>query len=122
MLNAAESVGRLPRISLIREGGEGSEVVIRGMAPQYNEVTIDGVQMPGNITPNSNQLPGNTPSNLVQSSDFGDRATDLSMISSNMLGGIEVIKEITPDMDAAVLGGVVNFDLRKAKSGLTARL
>ena len=120
MLMRLKSVGRLPGISLIREGGEGSEVVIRGMAPQYNEVTIDGVQMPGNITPNSNQLPGNTPSNLVQSSDFGDRATDLSMISSNMLGGIEVIKEITPDMDAAVLGGVVNFDLRKAKSGLTA--
>jgi TonB-dependent receptor len=117
--NAAESVGRLPGVSLIREGGEGSEVVIRGMAPQYNEVTIDGVQLSGNITPNSNQLPGNIPTNSTQSSDYGDRATDLSMISSNMLGGIEVIKAITPDMDASVLGGVVNFDLRKAKSGLS---
>ncbi len=37
-------------------------------------------------------------------------------ISSNSLGGIEVIKAITPDMDAAVLGGVVNFDMRKALS------
>ncbi len=46
---------------------------------------------------------------------LGDRGVDLSMISSNMLGGIEVIKAITPDMDAAVLGGVVNFDLRKAE-------
>jgi hypothetical protein len=44
----------------------------------------------------------------------GDRASDLSMISSGMLGGIEVIKAITPDMDATVIGGVVNFSMRKA--------
>jgi outer membrane receptor for ferrienterochelin and colicin len=103
--NAAESVGRLPGVSLIREGGEGAQVVIRGLAPQYNQITIDGVELPGNVASNSSSN---------QSSDIGDRATDLSMISSNMLGGIEVIKAITPDMDASVLGGVVNFDLRKA--------
>ncbi len=34
------------------------------------------------------------------------------MISSSMLGGIEVIKAITPDMDAALIGGVVNVDLQ----------
>jgi TonB-dependent receptor len=114
--NAAESVGRLPGVALVREGGEGSQVIIRGLAPQYNQVTIDGVQLSGNVTPHSNQLSGNIVTSDIQSSDFGDRSTDLSMISSNMLGGIEVIKAITPDMDAAVLGGVVNFDLRKAKS------
>ena len=36
------------------------------------------------------------------------------MISSSMLGGIAVTKAITPDMDAAVIGGVVDFALRKA--------
>ncbi len=107
--NAAESVGRLPGVSLIREGGQATQVVIRGLAPQYNQVTIDGVQMPGNVNP------GN-PSDLAGSSNFGDRAVDLSMISSSMLGGIEVTKAITPDMDAAVLGGVVNFSLREAQT------
>ncbi|MCL5021451.1 MAG: carboxypeptidase-like regulatory domain-containing protein, partial [Bacteroidetes bacterium] len=43
--NAAESVGRLPGVSLIREGGEGASIVIRGLAPQYNQILIDGVQM-----------------------------------------------------------------------------
>ncbi len=103
--NAAESVARLPGVSLIREGGEGSQVVIRGLSPQYNEITIDGIQLPGNVV-------SNDPNS--QSSLIGDRATNLSMISSSMLGGIEVIKAITPDMDAAVLGGVVNFGLKKA--------
>ncbi|MHB8581376.1 MAG: TonB-dependent receptor, partial [Ignavibacteriaceae bacterium] len=93
--NAAESVGRLPGVSLVREGGEGSQVVIRGLAPQYNLVTIDGVQIPENVS--------------------SSRAVDLSMISSSMLEGIEVTKAITPDMDAAALGGTVNFKLREAK-------
>jgi len=97
--NAAESVGRLPGVSVLREGGEGNQVVIRGLAPKYNEVLVDGVPM--------------------ASTDVGDRGTDLSMISSNMLEGIEVTKAITPDMDAAVLGGTVNFKLREAKAAPT---
>ena len=36
-----------------------------------------------------------------------------------MLEGIEVSKTVTPDMDAAVFGGTVNFDIRKAKETST---
>ncbi|HUI29517.1 MAG TPA: TonB-dependent receptor [Candidatus Acidoferrales bacterium] len=93
--NAAESVGRLPGIFLVREGGEATQVIIRGLAPKYNQIMIDGVEM--------------------APTDAGDRGTDLSMISSSMVEGIEVTKAITPDMDAAVLGGIVNFDLREAQ-------
>lgn len=107
--NAAESVGRLPGVSLIREGGQATQVVIRGLAPQYNQITIDGVQMPANVTPSN-------PSDLNSAYSSGDRGVNLSMISSSMLGGIEVTKSITPDMDAAVLGGVVNFNLREAQT------
>ncbi len=94
--NAAESVGRLPGISLVRSGGEATQVVVRGLAPQYNSITVDGVALP--------------------STNANDRGTDLSMISSNSLEGIEVFKTMTADMDAAVLGGTVNFDIRHAKS------
>jgi TonB-dependent receptor len=110
-VNAAESVSRLPGVSLIRTGGEGSKVVIRGLSPQYNQITIDGVEQPSNVNSANNltilQEPG--PLDVL-----GDRGMDLSMISSSSLGGIEVIKAITPDMDASVIGGVVNFDMRKA--------
>ena len=41
------------------------------------------------------------------------------MISSNMLEGIEVTKAITPDMDAEVLGGTVNFTLKEASATAT---
>ena len=43
--NAAESVGRLPGVSVTRSGGEGNQVVIRGLSPKYNEVMINGVAM-----------------------------------------------------------------------------
>ncbi|MDR3626516.1 MAG: TonB-dependent receptor [Ignavibacteriaceae bacterium] len=94
--NAAESVGRLPGISILRSGGEGDQVAIRGLAPQFNEVEINGVRM--------------------ASSNSEDRNTDLSMISSDMLEGIQVTKTVTADMDANVIGGVVNFELREAKT------
>ncbi len=92
--NAAESIGRLPGVYITRVGGEGTQVVVRGLAPKYNVITIDGVRM--------------------ASSNPGDRSADLSMISSDMLQGIEVFKTITADQDADVLGGTVNFKLREA--------
>jgi TonB-dependent receptor len=98
--NAAESVGRLPGVYLLRSGGEGYAVSIRGLQPKYNKVLIDGVEMP------------------ASSSD--DRSVDMSMISSDMLSGIEVYKTVTPDMDAAVLGGTVNFQIREAKQSPTS--
>jgi len=88
--NAAESVGRLPGISIIRSGGEGNSVVIRGLSPGYNLITINGERMP---------------------------TGNLSMISSEILAGIEVTKSLTPDQDPAVFGGTVNFTLADAPGG-----
>ncbi len=93
--NAAESVGRLPGVSVLRNGGEGNKIVVRGLAPKYNQIKINGVAM--------------------SSTEPGNRSSDLSMISSNMLEGIEVSKTVTPDMDANVIGGVVNFELKEAR-------
>lgn len=93
--NAAESVGRLPGVYLVRSGGEGTKLAVRGLAPQYNQIMIDGVQM--------------------ASTSSSDRSVNLSMISSSSLSGIELYKTATPDMDAAFLGGVVNFKLREAR-------
>lgn len=114
--NAAESVARLPGVSLQREGGEGARVVIRGLSPQYNRITIDGVELPANSTSNDPEDHKSEYRAEESLSLTGDRATNLSMISSNMLGGIEVIKAITPDLDATVLGGIVNFSMRKAEA------
>ncbi|MBW7886781.1 MAG: TonB-dependent receptor [Bacteroidetes bacterium] len=93
--NAAESVGRLPGMSVLRSGGEGQQVVVRGIQPKYNNITIDGIKM--------------------ASTNADDRSVDLSVISSEMLEGIEVTKTVTADQVADVIGGTVNFRMREAK-------
>ena len=96
--NAAEAVARVPGVSIRREGGEGNKVVIRGLSPKYNKITVNGTNL--------------------AATDADDRSTDLSMISQYMLEGIEVTKAGTPDQEADVLGGTVNFKLKKAKPGI----
>lgn len=100
--NAAEAIGRLPGISTLRSSGEATQVVIRGIAPQYNLVSID------NIT--------------LASTQKYNRAVDLTMISPYMLESIDVYKAITPDMEANAIGGIVNMQLREAPSGLHSDL
>jgi hypothetical protein len=93
-VNAAESVGRLPGVSIQRDGGEASKIAIRGLSPKFNNISINGVKLP--------------------STGSGDRSVDLSLISSSMLDGIEVSKAVTPDMDADAIGGTVNLRMRTA--------
>ncbi|MCB9249438.1 MAG: carboxypeptidase-like regulatory domain-containing protein [Ignavibacteriales bacterium] len=102
--NAAESIGRLPGISLIRSGGQATKVVIRGISPEYSQITMNGVPIPSN----------------EGGSEFGGgRGIDMRMISSSSLDGIEVFKTNTPNMDAAVLGGTVNLGIRKARKSVS---
>ena len=96
--NAAESVARLPGVSIIRSGGEGQQVAVRGLSPQYNVMMVNGVRM--------------------QSTDRDNRSVDLNMIAPNVLSGIEVTKALTADMDADAVGGTVNLKIGKAAEGL----
>lgn len=95
--NAAESVGRLPGISIQRDAGEGTKLIVRGLSPKFNSVTVNGQRIPA--------------------TDAQNRSVDLSMISSDMLAGIEVFKALTPDLDADAVGGTVNFQIKKADEG-----
>jgi TonB-dependent receptor len=92
--NAAEALGRLPGVSLKRNSGEADKIVIRGLSPKYNNVTIEGVKM-------------------ASTSDY-DRSVDLSLVQSEILAGMEVSKSLRPDMDADALGGTVNLRLQEA--------
>ena len=100
--NAATALSRLPGVSLMN----GDQVVIRGLQAKLNQVLVNGIELPPtDMSPSSTNV-------------TSTRATNLGFISSNLLDGIEVIKAITPDMDANTIGGVVNLKLREAPTGL----
>jgi len=94
--NAAESIGRLPGVSIIRSGGEASKIILRGLSDKYTSVTIDGVRM--------------------ASTDVESRGLDLSTISQNSLAGIELYKALTSDKEADAIAGSVNLVTKKAPS------
>ncbi len=112
--NAAASIGRLPGVSTLQSSGEANKVVIRGLAPKYNQITIGGVSL---ASTGSDQI-GITSLGGAYNNINNDRSVDLTMISPYMLKNITVYKALTPDLNADAIGGVVNMDLREAPSGL----
>ena len=44
--NAAETVARVPGVSIQREGGEGNKVVVRGLSPKYNSLQLMVLSLP----------------------------------------------------------------------------
>ena len=99
--NAAETISRLPGVSVQRTGGEGSKVVVRGLSPKYTSMMVEGVNM---------------------ATSENDRSADISAISPYSLGGIELLKAITADKDANFVGGSINFILQEAKNNWHANI
>ncbi|MBK8515984.1 MAG: TonB-dependent receptor [Saprospiraceae bacterium] len=93
-VNAAEAISRLPGVAINRNGGEGSKVVVRGLDPKFTAISINGVRLPA--------------------TGGSDRSVDLSLISPELLSGIELFKSPTPDMDGDALGGSINLNILKA--------
>jgi TonB-dependent receptor len=116
--NAAQAISRLPGISTLTSSGEANKIVIRGLAPKFNQITIGGVSL------------ASTGSTQIGISSIGgtageinnDRSVDLSMMSPYMIKSISVYKSLTPDMNANAIGGVVNMELREAPSEIHSDL
>ncbi|MBU2915002.1 TonB-dependent receptor [Reichenbachiella agariperforans] len=97
--NVAEAIQRMPGVTLQRDQGEGRYVVVRGLAPQFTNISVNGEQIP--------------------SPEAGVRFVALDAIPADQLSSIEVSKTLTPDMDGDAIGGSVNLVTRKAKSSNT---
>ncbi|MDU0355400.1 TonB-dependent receptor [Paraglaciecola aquimarina] len=100
--NAAEALQRLPGLSIERDQGEGRFVGIRGIDPNLNNVTINGVNVP--------------------SPESGVRSVALDVIPSELIQGLEVSKSVTSDMDADSIGGSIEVKSLSAfdRQGTTA--
>lgn len=94
--NAAESLQRVPGINIQRDEGDGRFVLVRGLAPQFTNISVNGEQIP--------------------SPDAGARFVALDAIPASQLASLEVTKAITPDMDGDAIGGSVNLVTPTASS------
>lgn len=89
--NVAENLERLPGVGLFYDQGEGRYVSIRGIDSSLNNVTLNGVQL------------GN-PDGLS-----AEARVPLDVVGGQLLSRLEVVKVVTPDMDAQGIGGAVNL-------------
>ena len=87
--NTAEALQRLPGVSVQVDQGEPRYVVVRGIDPNLNQVTVDG--------------------NLVGIPEAEGRRVALDTIPSDLVSAIEVVKAVTPDYDANAVGGSINL-------------
>ena len=85
--NVAESLRRLPGVTLQRSEGEGKFVTVRGLGPGFVSINMNGAQMSG---------------------AGEERKVGLDALPADLLGTIEVLKTLTPDQNLNSIGGTVN--------------
>ena len=110
-LNLAESIQRIPGVSIQRDAGEGKQISVRGLGPAYTRVRINGME--ALTTVSSSDANGGT---------NRDRAFDFNVFASELFNNIAVHKTTSADIDEGSLGATV--DLRTARpfdyNGFTA--
>jgi len=87
--NVGDAVKRIPGITMQVDQGEARNIIVRGLAPELNSVTLNGSRIP--------------------SAEGDNRNVQVDLIPSDMIQTIEVNKAITPDMDGDALGGSINL-------------
>lgn len=95
--NIGDALKRISGITIQNDQGEARNIIIRGLAPQLNSVTLNGERIP--------------------SAEGDNRNIQLDLIPSDLIQTIQVNKAVLPDMDADAIGGSVNLVTRSAPTG-----
>jgi TonB-dependent receptor len=93
-LNTAEILQRLSGVSIVRDQGEGRYVQIRGTEARLTSISVNGERL--------------------TAPDAGERYVGMDVVSASQAASIEVVKALTPDMDADAIGGSVNLVTKSA--------
>jgi TonB-dependent receptor len=110
--NLAESIQRVPGVTIDRLNNEGSRITVRGFGPEFNMVTLNGRSMPANIGPNT-----------VNAS----RSFDFENLSADGISGIQVYKTGRADVPSGGIGSTVNittarpFDFNEMRATFSAK-
>ena len=102
-LNLADALQRVPGITITREGGEGRQISLRGLGPDFTRVQLNGMEVLGT---SSSPIDSRGQTNRT-------RAFDFNLFASELFNQIDVKKSYSADQDEGGIGGTVN--LRTAK-------
>lgn len=101
-LNLSEAIQRIPGVALARDAGEGRQISVRGLGPQFTRVRINGLE--ALTTAGGTDAAGGT--NRGRSFDF-------NIFASDLFNSITVRKTASAETEEGSLGATV--DLRTAR-------
>lgn len=88
--NLAESLQRIPGISIQRDGGEGRAITVRGLGAQFTRVRVNGMETVATSTDGA--------------SANRDRAFDFNVFASELFSSLVVHKTAEASLDEGSLG------------------
>jgi TonB-dependent receptor len=101
-LNLAESLQRVPGVVIARDAGEGRQISVRGLGPQFTRVRINGVEA----------MSANGSTDAAGGTNRG-RNFDFNTFASELFSNITVRKTAAAEVEEGSLGATV--DLRTAR-------
>ncbi|WP_286049992.1 TonB-dependent receptor [Rheinheimera sp. KL1] len=117
-LNLANSLLRLPGITINREWGEGRQISLRGLGPDFTRVQVNGMEALG-----TSSSPMDARGAVSRT-----RAFDFNIFASELFNQIDVKKSFSADQEEGGIAGTVNlhtakpFDYDGPKSSISAQL
>lgn len=94
--NLAESLQRIPGISIQRDAGEGRAITVRGLGAQFTRVRLNGMETIATSTDGA--------------SANRDRAFDFNVFASELFTSLVVHKTASASLDEGSLGAVVDLN------------
>ncbi len=101
--NLAESLQRIPGISIQRDAGEGRAITVRGLGAQFTRVRVNGLET---IATSTDGAASNR-----------DRAFDFNVFASELFSSIVVHKTAEASLDEGSLGAVVDLNTGNPLAG-----
>lgn len=98
-LNLAESLQRIPGVAITRDAGEGRNISVRGLGPQFTRVRINGLE--------AISTTGGTDSSGGANRS---RSFDFNTFASELFSNLTVHKTSSADLDEGSLGATVDLN------------
>ncbi|MDN5289680.1 MAG: TonB-dependent receptor, partial [Mucilaginibacter sp.] len=98
-LNLAESLQRIPGIAITRDAGEGRQITLRGLGPDFTRTQLNGMEVLSNTASGMDNR-----GNVSRTRSF-----DFSMFASELFNRITVQKSYAADQDEGGIAGTVQL-------------
>ncbi|WP_193166196.1 TonB-dependent receptor [Microbulbifer hainanensis] len=101
-LNLAESLQRIPGVAITRDAGEGRNISVRGLGPQFTRVRVNGLE--------AISTTGGTDSSGGANRS---RSFDFNTFASELFSNLTVHKTSSAELDEGSLGATVDLNTGK---------